>query len=125
MASQRVTQRAQSPASDFDVFAKQYVERVVQIPSGAITWLRRDRIGSQWDAYSISFPVGITEEAILQEFRTNMLVPRPTFSIRSAVSGHRLPFAGGLTLLALGLVGVIRSLSYTRKTDPSATAIQN
>jgi hypothetical protein len=67
-------------------------ERTVQIPGSAIYWLRPDKKRSEWDAYTVSFPREMTAEEIVRAFQSNMLLPRPTFSLRSAENsdnGHQ------------------------------------
>lgn len=86
-----------SEGPDYDALAKKYggtsVEtppkvRTVQIPISAIHHLRPDRKGSAWDAYTVEFPGQMTDEEILHAIQSDMLIPRPTFSLRAAIRSH-------------------------------------
>jgi hypothetical protein len=88
--------------------------RVVDIPSSAITWLRPDKKGSEWDAQTKSFPSNMEQSEILRSFQSNMLLPKPTFSVRASVSLHRFAFIGGLALALFGIVGVVWTIRHAR-----------
>ena len=76
----------------------------------------------------MNFPVLATDEETEKEMLSalpNMMVVRPKFSVRNAVSDHRLPFGGGLMLLALGLAGLVGTLWQVPKTHRSAATLPN
>ena len=75
----------------------------------------------------MSFPVLATDEETKKEMLStlpNMLV-KPTFSVRNAVSDHRLPLGGSLTLLAVGLAGLVGTIWQVRKPQPPTERLSN
>jgi hypothetical protein len=94
----------QKPPKDLEKYAVKTPSktRTVQIPASAIYCLRPDRKGSKWDAQTITFPREATAEDILGAFKSDMLIPRPTFSLRAAIRSRLFsPIEGGLLLLGL------------------------
>lgn len=80
-------------------------ERVVTIPASAIPFLRPDKLGSEWDAYTVSFPSRMPVEEVLRAFQNSTATP--TFSFRAAIRSHLLSSIAGTVLFLLGLLGLI------------------
>lgn len=97
--------------------------RVVDIPASAITWMRPDKRGTEWDTYNMEFPATMSEADMLRSFQNNMLLPKPTFSVRKSVSVHFLTFFGGLSLALVGIVALIWTIRNTRKVKGTAASI--
>ncbi len=97
-------------------------KREVQIPAVGQKWLRPMDAPADYVVVSIPFPGDASDTAIMSEFQTKYLLPRPTFSIAAAIRPHRAPFLGGVVLVAVGLLGFAAMLKWGRKAKPVAIA---
>ena len=97
----------------------------MEIPEGAEKWLKPVKAylpqQSLWVAQNaprpmkVEFPGDMSETDIMREFAT-VLIPRPTFSLATALRSHVLSLSVGLALFASGLFCCVRLLRNGRKT---------
>lgn len=82
-------------------------QRTVQIPEIAQKWERltpEERNGG-WVTVQEAFPADMSDQDIIREFQTRILLPRPAFSFRAAIRSHLLSSVAGSLLFLLGLLG--------------------
>src|SRR5260370_41540287 len=82
-------------------------QRTVQIPEIAQKWERltpEERDG-EWVTVQRAFPADMSEQDIIREFQTKILLPRPTFSFRAAFRSHLLSSVAGSLLFLFWLLG--------------------
>ena len=82
--------------------------RTVKIPESAKEWMRPEaKPKGDWFVQNAPeqrvFPNTMSDAEIVQFFRSSVLLPRPTFSLRPAVHAHAWSVFGGLALFASGL----------------------
>jgi len=79
--------------------------RIVKIPGSTLNWLRPEEPGP-WEMYRVkdqrSFPQSMSDAEIMHAFESSLLLPRPTFSLGSAIRAHAWAILGGLALFASG-----------------------
>jgi len=69
-------------------------------------------------AFSLFFPNDMSDPDIMRKFETEILRPRPTLSLTTALGSHnRWLFLIGLTLFVSSLLGFISLLQHGRKTS--------
>jgi hypothetical protein len=81
--------------------------REVQIPASAINLIRPDKKDPERGDVIISFPGDPGEmkaEDILRVIQRNLLISRPTFSLRAAIRSHPLSSIAGTLLFLFGLL---------------------
>jgi hypothetical protein len=78
----------------------------VTIPDSAVNWLRPEEPGP-WEQFRVKeqrrFPQTMSDAEVMQDFESNLLLPRPTFHLASSVRAHAWRVIGGLALFASGL----------------------
>jgi hypothetical protein len=62
----------------------------------------------------------MTNEEILGAFKSNMLIARPTFSLRTAIRTHLLQFVAGSALMLAGFLGLFLPIRQARRKPQSA-----
>src|SRR5271157_2547727 len=73
--------------------------RIVKMPDAAKEWMR-----NPWDFYKVhEFPGDSSDVEIMRAFETQVLLPRPTFSLATALRSHVWSLSVGLALFASGL----------------------
>ena len=104
-------------------------QRSVVFPAAAEKWLRPDGVIAVWvhvlkgTNVTVPFPGDASAEAIMAEFQTKHLLPRPTYSIAAAISANRGTVLSGVVLFALGLLGFAGMLWRERKAKQMATGL--
>jgi hypothetical protein len=81
-----------------------YSERVVEIPAAALRWLHPDRFPGG-TLVSVAFPSSESNEEILRHFQTEILRPRPTFSVKASLRTNLGAVLLGLSLVMSGMLG--------------------
>lgn len=96
---------------------------IVRIPVGAQKWTL-PTTSTVFDGGLVieTFPIMASEAEILSEFKTKILLPRPTYSIAAVIRSNRVAFFGGVALFALGLAGFSGMVWWKRGADPAAIA---
>lgn len=100
--------------------------RTVRIPEIAHKWQRRTPEAPEWVAIEEFFPADMSDQDIIREFQTRILLPRPAFSFRAAIRSHLLSSVVGSLLFLLGLLGwmlfVRRALRRERPENATQSA---
>lgn len=78
--------------------------RTVEIPESVRKWEGPSEREGDWETISIPFPGNMSDEHIIQEFETKVLV-RPSFSLWSSAKSHRATSLSGVALAICGLIG--------------------
>ncbi len=82
-------------------------QRTVQIPQSAqkLERLTPEERNGGWVTVQEPFPADMSDQDIIREFQTRILLPRPTFSFRAAIRSHLVSSVAGSLLFLLGLLG--------------------
>jgi len=90
-------------------------ERDVLLPVAALKWLRPGPEQSlSSEQITAEFPGRLSQEEIINLFRTKILLPKPSFSFAGAIVAERTPVVCGGVLVAFGLFGFAGVLGWTR-----------
>lgn len=119
------------------------IGRLRPIPSGArlgepveyqgtvdipLKWLRslspEEEIAAKHGGSVAVFLGEVSEQEIMREFQTNVLLPRPAFSVKHSIASHRIACLGGGSLSLLGLSGCVIPIWQARKAKPKGVVSQ-
>jgi hypothetical protein len=97
----------------------------VDIPA---KWLRspspEEAIAAKHGGSVAVFLGEMSEQEIMREFQTEVLLPRPAFSVKHSIASHRIACLGGGSLSLLGLLGFVFLIWKARKAKPKTVAAQ-
>jgi hypothetical protein len=82
----------------------------------ALKWMRPEQ-GDVFDQATAEFPGSMSQEEIVNAFRTKILLPKPSFSLVAAIVTHRTTVVCGVLLVALGLFGFAGVPWWARKAE--------
>ena len=98
--------------------------KTVNIPESARKWERPQPEGSDWVDVTALFAFEKSDEDILREFKTKILRPQPSFSIKATVASNRTRVVEGGSLLFFGMLGSV-FLIWKRRKAGTAKRPQN
>jgi hypothetical protein len=119
-----------SPTIDF----RQYADCTVEVPVSVEKWARPAAQTAAWEGQhapktlekdwfaenapvrrtAVAFAAQMSDAEIMKAFEANFLVPRPTFSLRTALRAHAWPMFSGLALFTSGLLSLCWLFRRTR-----------
>jgi hypothetical protein len=81
-------------------------ERNVEIPADTQKWLRPEKLKSSLNSIVVAVPGDMSDEDVFRTMQSQML-PRPAFSLRTALRNHRMAFLFGVALLIVNVFGCV------------------